>query len=205
MRISDDDRHRVAEVLREAAGEGRLDLEELDQRLEATYAAKTYGDLVPITADLPALPGSTPVAAQPAAVRRQALPATATYETSFSVMGDCTRRGQWLVPASHTAFSIMGSVALDLREATFAAPEVTINANAVMAGVTVVVDAQTQVIVEGFGIMGDFSQAKDRVPAELGLGSPVVRVRGIALMGSVSVVRKGPPSSAVKRWRGRPS
>ena len=53
LRISDDDRHRVAEVLREAAGEGRLDLDELDQRLEAAYAAKVYADLVPILADLP--------------------------------------------------------------------------------------------------------------------------------------------------------
>jgi hypothetical protein len=41
LRISDDDRHRVAEVLRTAAGEGRIDLDELDERLEATYAAKT--------------------------------------------------------------------------------------------------------------------------------------------------------------------
>ena len=54
LRISDEDRHAVAEVLRHAAGEGRIDLEELDERLEAAYAAKTYGDLVPITADLPA-------------------------------------------------------------------------------------------------------------------------------------------------------
>ena len=53
MRISDDDRHQVAEILREAAGEGRLDRDELDQRLEATYAARTYADLVPITHDLP--------------------------------------------------------------------------------------------------------------------------------------------------------
>ena len=53
LRISDEDRHKVAEVLRQAAGEGRIDLDELDERLEATYAAKTYGELVPITADLP--------------------------------------------------------------------------------------------------------------------------------------------------------
>src|SRR4051794_7789626 len=53
LRISDQDRHHVAEVLREAAGEGRIDLEELDQRLEATYAARTYADLVPITSTCP--------------------------------------------------------------------------------------------------------------------------------------------------------
>ena len=53
MRVSDEDRHKVADILREAAGEGRIDIEELDERLESTYAAKTYGDLVPITSDLP--------------------------------------------------------------------------------------------------------------------------------------------------------
>ena len=56
LRISDQDRHQVAEVLREAAGEGRIDFEELDQRLDATYAARTYADLVPITLDLPVAP-----------------------------------------------------------------------------------------------------------------------------------------------------
>src|SRR5512143_1948384 len=63
MRISDAERHQVAEILREAAGEGRIDLEELDERLEATYAARTYADLVPITMDLPAHtdPRRTPV------------------------------------------------------------------------------------------------------------------------------------------------
>lgn len=53
LRISDADRHKVAELLREAAGEGRIDMDELDERLEAAYVAKTYGDLVPLTADLP--------------------------------------------------------------------------------------------------------------------------------------------------------
>src|SRR5688500_12941466 len=53
LRVSDEDRHKVAEILREAAGEGRIDLDELDERLGAAYAAKTYADLVPITVDLP--------------------------------------------------------------------------------------------------------------------------------------------------------
>ena len=65
LRISDSERHQVAELLREAAGEGRLDLDELDQRLEATYAARTYADLVPITLDLPSHPHQRPVPARP--------------------------------------------------------------------------------------------------------------------------------------------
>ena len=60
MRISDADRHRVAEVLRQAAGEGRLEFDELDERLELTFNAKTYADLIPITADLHAVSHAPP-------------------------------------------------------------------------------------------------------------------------------------------------
>lgn len=56
MRISDAERDNVASILRHAAGEGRLDLEELDERRNAVYAAKTYGDLEPIIRDLPSAP-----------------------------------------------------------------------------------------------------------------------------------------------------
>ena len=48
LRASDQDREHAAEVLRDAAGEGRLSPEELDERLDAVYAAKTYTDLEPI-------------------------------------------------------------------------------------------------------------------------------------------------------------
>ena len=53
QRASDADREAVAEVLRRAAGDGRLTLEELEERLDSTYSARTYGDLEPIVADLP--------------------------------------------------------------------------------------------------------------------------------------------------------
>jgi hypothetical protein len=198
LRISDADRHKVAELLRDAAGEGRIDLDELDERLEATYAAKTYGDLVPITIDLPAHPGD-----QAPVVARQTLPATGgTFDSSISIMGGVTRKGAWLVPARHTAFAMMAGIDLDLRQATFAAKETTIYANAVMGGIDIYVDAHTHVIVEGVGIMGAFDQGKDRVEPQLTADSPVVRVKGIALMAGVTVTRKGPPRQARRKLLG---
>src|SRR6478735_4478612 len=83
LRISDNDRHRVSEMLREAAGEGRLDMEELDERLAAVYEAKTYGDLVPIMSDLPGLQDTPPAQPRPAYV---GLPAT-RYDSSIAIMG----------------------------------------------------------------------------------------------------------------------
>ncbi len=198
LRISDADRHKVAELLRDAAGEGRIDLDELDQRLEATYAAKTYGDLVPITIDLPAHPGDqTPV------VARQSLPVTGgTFDSSIALLGGVSRKGAWLVPERHTAFTMMGGVDLDLREATFAARETTIYANAIMGGIDIYVDAHTHVIVEGVGIMGAFDQGRDKVEPQLTAESPVIRVKGIALMAGVTVTRKGPPRQLKKKLLG---
>lgn len=53
-RASDDDRLVVVTRLREAAGEGLIDLDELEARIAATYEARTLPELAPITADLPA-------------------------------------------------------------------------------------------------------------------------------------------------------
>ena len=54
LRVSDADRDLVAERLRAAAGEGRLSAEELEERLETAFGARTEAELQPLTADLPA-------------------------------------------------------------------------------------------------------------------------------------------------------
>jgi hypothetical protein len=56
LRASDADREQVAERLRHAAGEGRIVSEELEERLEAVFSARTYGDLDAVVADLPGTP-----------------------------------------------------------------------------------------------------------------------------------------------------
>lgn len=53
LRASDSDREQVAERLRYAMAEGRLSGDELEQRLEVLYAARTYGELDAVLADLP--------------------------------------------------------------------------------------------------------------------------------------------------------
>jgi Domain of unknown function (DUF1707) len=75
LRIADADRERVAERLRRAAGEGRLAPEELEERLEAAFAARTEADLAPLVADLPADP---PARQAPGRRRRDLRPFLAT-------------------------------------------------------------------------------------------------------------------------------
>ena len=52
LRASDADRERVVDILRQAAGDGRLDVDELDERLQRIYATKTVAELRPLIADL---------------------------------------------------------------------------------------------------------------------------------------------------------
>jgi Flp pilus assembly protein TadB len=58
LRASDADRDAVAERLRRAAIEGRLDPDELDERLDTALRAKTYGELDRLVADLPGMPAT---------------------------------------------------------------------------------------------------------------------------------------------------
>ena len=195
MRISDNDRQKVADVLREAAGEGRIDLEELDERLGLTFAAKTYADLVPITADL-----HVPAHPQPARApvpRQGAVPAIG-HASSMAIMAECKRQGVWMVPEHHSAFALMGSVVLDLRQAQLSAHETHINASSIMGEVKIIVPAHYDVVIGGMPIMGEFGHGKDKTPAEIGPDSPVVRVRGMALMGSVTVQRQPAPGTPKK-------
>jgi hypothetical protein len=53
MRAADTDRERVAEQLRSAHAEGRLDLAEYDERVQQAWGARTYGELESLTSDLP--------------------------------------------------------------------------------------------------------------------------------------------------------
>jgi hypothetical protein len=201
LRISDADRHKVAEVLREAAGEGRIDFAELDERLDQTYAARTYADLVPITLDLP-VKGAESLPAQPASAPTPSsvVPGPAE-EKHLAILSGLERKGVWVVPQHMVVTCFMGGADLDLRRAQFAAREVVLTINAVMGGADIKVNPHTHVIVEGTGIMGAYSGPSDKTPPELDENSPVVRIRGFALMGGVDVSRRPAPGSSGPRRR----
>lgn len=195
MRASDAERERIAEILREAVAEGRLEMEEFEQRLDAAYKARTHGELEPIVRDLPAVGAAVaPVAAGQAGTGSTARWADrvgkpATSGGAFAFWGGFRRRGNWTVGRKFTAFAMWGGGEIDLREANFEDREVVIRCFAIMGGMQVTVPPDLNVEVRGIGVMGGFGEnTKDEgVPAP---DSPRVRVTGFALMGGVGVERK---------------
>jgi len=194
LRASDADRERVAEVLRDALAEGRLDMEEFEERLEATYKARTYGELTPITRDLPVGGGTPPhvsLVKEPepsGSWASRIVGGEGSSSWAVAVLSGFERRGRWTVPKHFTCFTFMGGGELDLREANFADREVEINCVAIMGGVNIIVPPGVEVVVRGIGIMGGFDHRESGVPGEP--GAPRVIVNGFALMGGVSVERK---------------
>lgn len=196
LRASDADRERVADVLREALAEGRLDIEEFNERVDAVYRSRTYGELVPLTRDLPDAghPG-----AKVSMVKR---PDSASGEIdwaervvggepssagAFAFWGGFRRKGGWTVGKLFTSFAMWGGGEIDLREARFADRDVVIRCFAIMGGIQVTVPPELDVNVKGFGIMGGF---EDDATGPGTPGSPRVTVTGFALMGGVGVERK---------------
>ncbi|RSN46764.1 hypothetical protein DMH12_28590 [Streptomyces sp. WAC 04229] len=195
LRASDADRERVAEVLRDALAEGRLDMTEFEERLDATYRARTYGELAPITRDLP--DGTAVVAPKvsmtkkPAASGDWAGRITGGEPSStwaVAVMSGFQRKGRWTVPRRFNSFAFWGGGDIDLREADFADGEIVINCVAIMGGMNVVVPPGVEVIVRGIGIMGGFDHREEGVPGDP--GAPRVIVTGFAFWGGVGVERK---------------
>jgi Domain of unknown function (DUF1707)/Cell wall-active antibiotics response 4TMS YvqF len=187
MRASDADRERVANVVREAAGDGRLSMDELDERLDAVYAAKTYAELEPITHDLPGTgasyvpPAPSSVAADPARFGGEA-----TSHGAVAILGGFSRRGDWVVPKEFTAFMLLGGGEIDLREARFAEREVSIHVVAILGGCEITVPEDATVRVTGVGIMGAFDHTGSGTGSP---GGPVITVNGVAIMGGVEVKR----------------
>ncbi len=198
MRASDAERERVAETLREAVAEGRLEMDEFEQRLDATFKARTHGELVPLVRDLPASGG--PVAGRKASSANwpARIGGAPTSSGAFAFWGGFSRKGRWTVGPRFTAFAMWGGGEIDLREAHFAERDVVIRCFTIMGGMQVTVPPDLNVQVNGLGIMGGFGEHSklDEEP-EPAPDAPRVRITGFALMGGVGVERKR--SKAEKR------
>jgi hypothetical protein len=129
LRASHEDRDRIVDVLRVAAGDGRLTAEELDERVGAALTARTYGELTALVSDLPAAAGAA--VGVPDAKPKEML----RIETHS---GSARRDGRWLVPQRMEVRATSGSVTLDFTEAVITWPSLEIDAEVRSGSVTLV-------------------------------------------------------------------
>ncbi len=190
VRASDADRDRVAEILREALAEGRLDTAEHSDRLDGVYAAKTLGELEPLVRDLPQGQSHPPAAHRPAPAYAPEAPGDAAggpTDNLVAIFSGSTRKGRYRAPRKINAFACFGGIEIDLTEAVFEQQHLLINATAVFGGIEIRVPENVTLRQKGAGIFGGFevrtSEADDP-------HAPVVLVQGAAVFGGVEAKPK---------------
>ena len=167
VRASDADRDATVDLLREAAGEGRLTLEELTDRIEAAANAVTRSDLVLLTCDL---------------TTRGYGRASQSSLTSPWVVGRQALR-PWTVPAESSFRTWLGHIKLDLREAQISARETHIHARALFGDINLLVPEGIAVQVQARTRLGRTNlQAKSGVP-----GAPRIVLTGGTFSGNINV------------------
>ncbi len=145
IRMSDADRERVAERLRTAAGEGRLTLDEFEQRLSGVLAARTFAEVEPYVADLPGGPALPPA------------PEQAELRTTASSL---KRRGPWVVARRLLVVAKAGSVKLDFTEAVIQYPVVEIELNVSAGSTTLVVPRGASVDVDNVELIAGSTRVR---------------------------------------------
>ena len=189
IRASDADRERTAQVLRTSGANGQLTVDELDERVEAAYAAKTRGELERLVEDL----GET-------RDRRADVPVRAGDEGTrwvVSVMGGSDRKGHWRVGRSVTVLNLMGGGNLDLNDAEFAGDVVEMRVYSLMGGSEIRVPEDLDVEVSEFAFMGGNDIGRGETPPRA--GGPLLRLKMVSIMGGSSLRRGRRKSRAERR------
>ncbi|WP_037862007.1 DUF1707 SHOCT-like domain-containing protein [Streptomyces sp. NRRL S-340] len=182
LRASDADRDRIADMLRDALAEGRLTADEHAERVEGVLNAKTVGELEVFIQDLPAAHRSRTSAAY--APNRpddgEILPQA--DENVVAVFSAATRKGRWRAGRRLHAYSVFGSVEIDLSEATFEYQQVVIKAVSVFGDIRIRVPENVSLRGTGGGVLGNFEvDTLDAADPD----APVVYVDGWAVLGNV--------------------
>lgn len=138
-RIGHKERDDAVELLRTAAGDGRITLEELETRVEAALEARTAEDISVLIADLPEPAGSRPAVSAAKPVR---------LAVSH---GSVERLGAWQVPSEVTIELRHGVCALDLRTPSLPPGGVTVVVQARHSVIKVLVSEDAAVDLSGVG------------------------------------------------------
>lgn len=177
--VTDMEREQYVRRLGDHYALDHISLEEYEFRVQAALRASQGYELAATVSDLPSLPneGVVRVASDDTDRPRS--------RSLLAFMAGVVRKGRWRLPKRLNVVAVMGGAELDLRDADFSRGETTIWVLAVMGGVGVVVPPGVRLESDGVAIMGAFTD-QDGLPAVARDDAPLIRVRGLAIMGGFS-------------------
>jgi hypothetical protein len=160
LRASHADRDQIVELLRVAAGDGRLSPEELDERLDLALTARTYAELTALITDLPAGGGAvSPVTAlSPASAAPEPKDLIRLHVSS----GHAKRDGNWVVPSRMDLKATSGHITLDFTQAVITQP--TLHIDAVVSSGHITLITRPGIVVDADDVSVRSGHVKARSP-----------------------------------------
>jgi hypothetical protein len=182
------ERERTIAVLSDRFALGELEVEEFEERVTLAHRAQSADELAALLADLT-------LAAEPAATQALAIASDAKErDEAVAIFGGTRRDGAWTVPRHLQVTALFGGVELDLRRARLPAGPIDLAVTATFGGVQIIVPPNLAVEVHGTAIFGGFDHM-DRASSSPDPSLPVLRIRGRAIFGGVSVETRLPGES----------
>lgn len=196
IRRAQETRERVIARLSDHFAHDTLDVEEFERRVTVAQTSDNPADIEALLTDLSDVgaPAAPVTAIVPTVVTALAPADERHRDTVYAIFGGIDRRGAWNVPRQMRIVALFGGANLDLREARFPAGVVDIDVTAVMGGINIVVPPGLAVQMHGSAIMGGFADV-NRSPAYPDPDAPLLRVRGMAMMGGVNIEMRLPGES----------
>ena len=211
--MGEEERTAALEALAEAFSRDRLELDELERRIDRVNAASRKGELRSLLADLPQelLPPVLRTGSGPPSTRsegsssRPSRPAGTDPSSTGSrhppertlevaVWSGRVRRGRWTPGRRVTVVAFQGGVELDFREADLGPEPVDLFVFALMGGIEIIVPPWIAVHGSASAFMGGYEE-DEWTGVESDQDSPVLRVSGFVMMGAVEVIVRYPGES----------
>lgn len=182
LRVPDAGRDRVVTQLQDALASGMIDLDEFHDRSQRALAARTRGELLPVTADLPASAA-------------QALAAPGDVVELRHTFGSLKRSGRWVVPRNLRVSQRMGSAELDFTEAEISDPVISIELDVSGGSVEVRLPDGASASIDGVAVSHGSAEdhRKDAAPG----GNPHFAFTGAVRWGSFEL--RGPRTRLFRR------
>jgi hypothetical protein len=193
LRASDAEREQTVERLRQAAGEGRLTVEELDGRLHEAYGSVTRADLDRLLAPRPDPRARLPV---PVAAPTPVVAGAGGETRLVAVFGGVERRGRWRLGARCSVTCVFGGAELDLTRAELSAEHTELRVLSVFGGAELRLPEGLNVEVSDHAIFGGNDVRLGEPQPDP--GGPVLHLMLTSVFGGAEA-RRGPKLTRAQR------
>jgi len=188
-RSLDAERQVVIDRLTDAFAANMITMDEYERRVSAASAVTRFDELERIGFDLPSKAARADYPPRHAGSAGRGMDNSivgATPVMTACIMSDRSMTGNWLSSDRVSAFTVMGSTKLDLRDVDLPSGPIRIEVFTLMGDTKIIVPSDLPVRLNAFAFMGD-SKAGREVRQKTGGAESWVEISGFVMMGSLSV------------------